>query len=195
MTCIVGLVDPDGRITMGGDSAGVDKLDVQIRKDPKVFIKGEYIFGFSSSFRMGQLLAHSFKPPKPPKDDGALYAFMVNKFIDVLKDCFKKGGYGKQDFKSRDQGGCFLVGVRGRLFQIEADFQVGESTDRFDSIGCGSKYARGALWAMKNLWPDDFRSQSYLAQKALEIAERYSGGVSAPFIIKTLPAPKRPKKS
>ena len=38
MTCIVGLLDANGDIYMGGDSAGVGGLSLTIRKDPKVFI-------------------------------------------------------------------------------------------------------------------------------------------------------------
>ena len=59
MTCIVGLVD-NGKIYMGGDSAGVSNLDIRIRADQKVFKTGEFIMGFTSSFRMGDLLKYDF---------------------------------------------------------------------------------------------------------------------------------------
>ena len=52
MTCIVGLVE-NGKVYIGGDSAGVAGLDVRMRSDEKVFTKGNMIFGYTSSFRMG----------------------------------------------------------------------------------------------------------------------------------------------
>jgi hypothetical protein len=36
------------------------------------------------------------------------------------------GGYAEKD-KEAEKGGCFLVGVGGRLFQIESDYQVAEA--------------------------------------------------------------------
>src|SRR3546814_10742010 len=75
MTCIVGLVD-DGKVYLGGDSAGVAGWSLTVRKDPKVFRVGDCIIGFTSSFRMGPLLAHSFQPPKW-HDDYDVYEYMV----------------------------------------------------------------------------------------------------------------------
>jgi ATP-dependent protease HslVU (ClpYQ) peptidase subunit len=62
MTCIVGMVE-NGKVYIGGDSAGVSGFDYHIREDQKVFQNGDMIFGFTSSFRMGQLLQYSLKIP------------------------------------------------------------------------------------------------------------------------------------
>ena len=63
MTCIVGYLDKE-TVYLGGDSAGTDgNYSQHIRKDKKVFQNGPFIFGFTSSFRMGQILMSSrFKP-------------------------------------------------------------------------------------------------------------------------------------
>ena len=66
MTCIVGLIDGN-RVWMGGDSAGVSGLDITVRSDPKVFRNGDFLIGFTSSFRMGQLLAFRLRPPPRPE--------------------------------------------------------------------------------------------------------------------------------
>jgi ATP-dependent protease HslVU (ClpYQ) peptidase subunit len=63
MTCIVG-VNHNGNIYIGGDSAGVAGLQLQIRSDEKVFLTGDFIMGFTTSFRMGQLLRYAFSPPE-----------------------------------------------------------------------------------------------------------------------------------
>ena len=60
MTCIVGMLNK-GKVIIGADSAGVSGLDVQIRKDPKVFITGEFVIGCTTSFRMIELLQFSLK--------------------------------------------------------------------------------------------------------------------------------------
>ena len=51
---------------IGGDRAGVAGLSLTVRADEKVFQNGEFLMGFTTSFRMGQLLRYSLKPPPPP---------------------------------------------------------------------------------------------------------------------------------
>lgn len=142
MTCIVGVTHK-GRVYMGGDSAGVSGLDLTVRKDQKVFPNGEFAIGFTSSFRMGQILQYVFIPPEIVAGE-SLSAFMVSRFIPAVRDTFKREGFTYVE-SSREHGGCFLVGVRGRLFQIDSDFQVGESIDAFAAIGCGPAYAYCSL--------------------------------------------------
>ena len=59
MTCIAGLVH-DGAVYLAGDSAGCSGWDLTVRADPKVFVSGSYVMGFTTSFRMGQLLRSVF---------------------------------------------------------------------------------------------------------------------------------------
>ena len=63
MTCIVGVVD-NGKVYMGGDSAGVGGLCIETRKQPKVFRNGDFLIGYTDSFRMGQLLQYKMSPPR-----------------------------------------------------------------------------------------------------------------------------------
>lgn len=89
MTAIVGLVH-DGVVHVGGDSAGVGGWSMTVRADAKVFRNGPYVFGFTTSFRMGQLIRWSLEVPLP---DGDLERFMCTVFIDAVRDCLKAGGY------------------------------------------------------------------------------------------------------
>lgn len=173
MTCIVGVLGKNGTVLIGGDSSGILGWDLTIRKDPKVFVNDGYAFGFVESFRMGQLLAWSFKPPIPePKAD--LLRFMSTTFVDAIRNCFKDGGYATKD-SDAEKGGEFLVARAGRLFRVDHDYQVGESIYGFHAAGCGSQYARGALHATPKMEP---RKR---VLNALEIAERCSAGVRGPF--------------
>ncbi|KKN17732.1 hypothetical protein LCGC14_0962700, partial [marine sediment metagenome] len=63
MTCIVGFIDDGGKAWMGGDSAGVAGHHTHPRRDPKVFRVGPVLIGYTSSFRMGQLLRYHLKIP------------------------------------------------------------------------------------------------------------------------------------
>ena len=171
MTCIVGIAE-GGYVWIGGDSAGVAGLSLTHRKDIKVFRNGPFIMGFTSSFRMGQLLAHAFRPPKRHADTD-VYAFMVTDFIDAVRSCLKAGGYAEAH-NSVERGGTFLVGYEGRLFKIEGDYQVGESLTGYDACGCGEDFALGSLYSTTG--PPEFR-----LNLALQAAAEFSAGVCGPF--------------
>lgn len=172
MTCIVGVAH-EGKVYIGGDSAGSDGWSMRDRADSKVFVNGPFVFGFTTSFRMGQLLRYSFSPPKRHPDDDVM-AYMVTQFIDALRTCLKSGGFAAKNDEV-ERGGTFLVGHAGRLFQIEGDYQVGESREGHDACGCGEQYAIGSLHATQGQSPED------RIGKALRAAETYSSGVRAPF--------------
>jgi len=178
MTCIVGLIK-NGNVYMGGDSAGTSGLDTELRKDPKVFKNGDFLIGYTSSFRMGQLLRFKFTPPSIAEDID-IYTYMCTSFVDEVRKIFKEGGFSKNK-ESVETGGRFLVGYKGRLFQIDDDFQVGESFNSFNAVGCGDRYAKGALEVLVN-YPVKFDSVE-IVKYSLRVAEKFSAGVSGPFVI------------
>ena len=172
MTCIVGLVH-QGRVFMGADSAGLAGLHLTIRRDRKIGMVGPMAIGFTTSFRMGQLLLRGFTPPRWHWGDDP-YEFLLDQFVDAVRNRFKAGGYVKID-NGREDGGTFLIGLGGRLFSMEDDFQIAEAADEFDACGCGEAYAKGALAASANC-PVEERLSG-----ALRAAERFSAGVRGPF--------------
>lgn len=183
MTCIVGIAHK-GKVYIGGDSAGVDgRYGLVVRADRKVFRSGDFVMGFTTSFRMGQLLAFNFNPPKP-RVGVDIMAYMVTDFIDAARARMKEGGFKKVD-KEVEEGGTFLVGYSGRLFHIADDFQVGESTHGFDACGCGDQLALGSLRSTRQ-WPDPTKR----LREALETAQAFSAGVRGPFFYETGTMPK-----
>ncbi len=168
------------KVTIGADSAGVSGLDITVRKDPKVFINGDFVIGCTSSFRMIELLQFSLKVKE--RNDKEVYEYMCTDFIKGVRKCFRKGGFLQKFKDGDDQGGQFLVGYQGRLFKIGGDFQVGEPMDDFDSCGCGQDYALGSLETTEgtSLTPEE------RIRVALEISSKRSGGVRPPFIFKTI---------
>lgn len=181
MTCIVGLVH-DGEVHIGADSAGVGGLDLMIRADLKCWEKDGWIFGFTSSFRMGQLLRYSLVIPKRhPETD--LMEFMVTQFVEAVRTCLKTGGYATAK-DGGEVGGCFLVGHAGRLFRVDSDYQVGEAVLPFDAVGCGDAYAKGALYVGLSTGGEPYEK----INGALAAAQAMSAGVRGPFHFVSLPA-------
>jgi len=177
MTCIVGLED-EGKVYIGGDSAGVDSgWNYMLREDKKVFRNGKMIFGFTSSFRMGQLLQYKLKIPRPKKTDTDDFGYLCTTFMDALIKCFKDSGYAHVN-NSKVSGGTFLLGYKGKLYQVQSDYQVSRVLKPFDACGCGEPYALGA---MEVLYLDKKISPEEKILKALEVAETFSAGVRGPF--------------
>lgn len=179
MTCIVGIQHTQG-VTIGGDSAGSSGTSLTIRADDKVFVRDRYIFGFTSSFRMGQLLRYSADLPEPPRRD--LDRFMVTEFIGAVRRAFTDGGYMSNN-SGREDSGTFLVGVSGRLFTIHSDHQVAQAAVGYESVGCGGDLAMGSLYTSGALQVRDPVRRTRLALTAAAYA---STSVAAPFKIRTL---------
>jgi len=186
MTCIAGLVHY-GNVYLGGDSAGCASWNLTVRADPKVFVNGSYVMGFTTSFRLGQLLRYAFTPPEPEVAD--LHKFMCTSFTDALRQCLTDGGWAQKS-KEREEGGTFLVGTHGRLFFVGDDYQVGEPADPYAAVGCGADIALGALHATQGA---AMAPEERLAA-ALSAAERFSNGVRGPFAYVSTAVPGPPKE-
>lgn len=177
MTCIVGFVEGD-KVWIGGDSAGVAGWDLTVRADQKVFRNDDMLFGFTSSFRMGQLLRYALKVPiRDPKTD--VYQYMVTTFVDAVRECLKSHGWAEKH-SEQEKGGTFLVGYAGLLFAVESDYQVAEAASGYAACGCGDSYALGALYATAHL------SGKKRMEMALRAAESHSAGVRGPFCFEAL---------
>ncbi len=160
MTCIVGMLK-DGAVYMTGDHIGTDGYDVEVQCRSKVFRNGDFIIGYTSSFRMGQILEHMWEPPKKPKECRDVLSYMVkhvvpsiikvfddNKFMRVSTD---SDDATKRSVNGQAYGGEFLVGYREHLFKIQSDFAVLECVKPFDSIGAGEDFAKGAFEVLYQL--------------------------------------------
>lgn len=181
MTCIVGYVDRD-YIYMGADSIGSNGQFGKARKDSKLFTKlvsNEYmLIGYTSSFRMGQLLKWKFTPPEI--NDMNVEKYMNTLFIDEVIKCFTDNGYGRIDSNVKS-GGTFLVAFKGKLFEIEDDYQVCEWNSPFGACGCGYLTARGAMEALKK-YDKEIEPQKLL-KIALEVTASNMVNVCGPFHI------------
>lgn len=177
MTCVVGLVHK-GSVHIGVDSAAVQGWTRRTSKLPKVFRRGPFLIGYTTSFRMGQLLEHHLTVPEQEAGQDDL-AFMVTQFIERVRALLKEKGFTRVE-SNTEKGGQFLVGYRGHLYTVESDFQVGKQAEGYDAIGSGAEFALGAMRALPDLPPGK------RLRKALEVAAHFNMGVSAPFTVATL---------
>lgn len=180
MTCIV-AVEHDGKVYMGGDSAGSNGYSIAIMTEPKVFRRGKFLIGYTTSFRMGQLLQHTLKPPALTAEwADNIPGFMVAKFIPAVRKCLSDGGY----LKKSDEvikGGTFLVGFKGELYVVESDMQVGRVADGYYAVGSGSDLALGSMYTSGHF--GNRRPPKARLLDALHSAAHHACGVAGPFTI------------
>lgn len=177
MTCIVGLVN-DGCVYMAGDSAGVADTRCTIRNDPKIFKKDGMLYGFSGSFRFGQIVRYEFKLPKKPASKTE-HEFLCTTFANKLRALLERRG-ALSDFEGTDDtgDGNLLIGWHGKLYKLDRDFQIGESADGYDAIGSGDDVAKGAVFALRGgpMAPKE------VLTKALEAATYHCTTVRPPYV-------------
>lgn len=176
MTCIVGIAR-EGKVYMGGDSIGISEHSKCQRNDPKVFKLGQFLIGFTTSYRMGQLLKYSLRIPQQT-DNQSDFEYMVTTFIPKVRECLETGGF-EDDGGIR--GGVFLVGYKGKLYKVWSDFQVSEPTTQYGSCGSGEDLALGSLFATRHHWDCHFRILD-----ALKAAETFNVTVGGPFAVEVL---------
>jgi len=179
MTCIV-AIKKDNKVYMGGDSALVDNnagIKVKIAT-PKVFDCFSYIIGYAGSARMGQLLFNYFQPSDPPRNPYELEMHMVTTFVDELRALAEEKGL-RLDTGSEEMNdfASILVGINGRIFVIEPDWQASEWLCDYAAIGSGMELAIGSLYTTNKL---KVKPEERI-KLALETASEHSTSVCEPF--------------
>lgn len=174
MTCIVGFVEKK-RVYMAGDHMGSDGYSDLHYNNQKVFINGDFIIGYCGSFRMGQILQYDWVQPKRPKTMNNDLQYIVKLVVPSIMKAFDCKGF-LQTAHSSDEagqklGGNFLLGYKGKLYHVQADFSVLEDTRGYDAVGCGLDFAKGALYWLSK---DDSLSPADKLRKALEATEEHS---------------------
>jgi ATP-dependent protease HslVU (ClpYQ) peptidase subunit len=138
VTCIAGLVD-DNIIYIGGDRGISDDSSIMSMLQPKVIIKGDWIYGYAGSLGNGQLFNFIDLPDVKNKED--VYKILRMDIVENYKSILDTHGSSKDD-DSTD----FIIGCMGRLFEFNTDdWGVAEITEV--SIGSGGNFALGSLYS------------------------------------------------
>lgn len=176
MTCIVGIETLDGRVILGADSAACNDSITMIAGEPKIFINGDFIIGYTTSFRFGQILQYSFKPPKHNRKITD-HAYLCGPFIDAMRTILKDKGYTEIKFNV-EEGGTALIGYRGKLYYLEGDFQIRRVHPACGAVGAGRYFAMGSLLTMKNVKSN---SSMDTLKIALDVSSQLNPFVRPPF--------------
>ncbi len=163
---------------MGADSCAATGLSWQVVENPKLFAaENRFLIGCCGDFRLIDLLAYALKiPPQPAKITADSYMRTI--FIDAVRKCLKHGGYLAKDADDREQGGQFLVGYQGALYEVQDDNSVLTLPAWGHACGSGAEAARGSLWTTR-----DDRDCKKRISTALEAAEATTTNVRHPFRI------------
>lgn len=190
---------------MASDSAMTDGdhlLTMRVAKFHLVCSKHnpDMLIGYAGRAKAGQALLdlHAVKMPKDETPDP--YIFITQTLVPILGEVL---GHYRLAYESEVGETChdniFLIAYRGRLFAINQEFYVYETSDNFAVIGSGEDYALGAMTALQtacpNMTPED------LIQAGMNVAIKYSSSVRGPIKAMEVPTskilsdPEPPKKA
>lgn len=175
MTCIVAVTDRS-KVYIGGDRCLSDYESnfYMPTNDPKIFVKDSMVIGYAGSVRMGKVIKYDFTPPKV--DARNIDKYMNIDFVNALRECVERNSL-KIDSSGAERSDMadLIIGIKGRIFVLEDDWQVTEHTHEYVAIGSGSPYALGSLYSTPSEHPAD------RVRLALEAADQFSLSVCQPF--------------
>lgn len=172
MTAIVGIAD-GVRVYLGSDSLSCDGEDGAWLGGTKLFRLGSMLAGCSGGKRAVRIMQYEVRPPRPRGDDPE--AYVARDLARRVHSTFRTLGAAEQKNGRDTWDGSALVGYRGVLFHLGADFGVTRLVRGWGSTGSGAYSAEGALYATAGLDPLE------RLRIALEAAETCSDGVRRPF--------------
>jgi ATP-dependent protease HslVU (ClpYQ) peptidase subunit len=163
MTCIVGL-KANNKVYLAGERGASNEDSIMHLTKPKIHKFGPYVVGFAGTME-GQRLAHSFDPPRPHEDQD-LDQFMHTTFLRYLRDFYDEWWV---DF-SKDGELSMLIGIKDKLYEHHAsDMSLNEYSIGYSSIGTGSPFAMGFLYAAQS-----FDNPEKIVEGAVKSAIKFS---------------------
>jgi ATP-dependent protease HslVU (ClpYQ) peptidase subunit len=152
MTVIVAVKDKQtNQIYMAGDRmASNDSAKVKLA-EPKVFFAGGFLIGYAGTMS-GNKIQHNFEPTFVQDIRGDINHFMQSAFLKDLKAFYDEWGIDT----SNEAELSLLIAVRGNIYEHHAsDMSMILLEDGIGSIGTGSEYALGSLYATPGLPASD----------------------------------------
>lgn len=179
MTCIVGLATASGVVYMGGDSCASDGYMKYPIASPKVFRLGEILIGYTTSFRMGQIIQYHLTPPKHQKGETD-EEYIVTGLTEAVRLLLKDHGFSTV-YNNAETAGAFLVGYHGALYKVGGEFQVLRPANGIHACGSGEQFALAAMYALEGI------AAEKRIRRSLEITADLCTTVSAPFYVESMP--------
>lgn len=158
MTCIIAHTDGVSSF-LAGDKLGSNGFTKTVQTEPKVFEK-EFIklhddgltrtkevmaLGYTTSFRMGQLLNYNLNLPE--QDASQTFSqYLVLKVIPIIRQMFKEE-WGARDASQDVGGGQFIILHNHTIYEVQEDFSVLQPKTRITAVGSGTYHAIAAMQA------------------------------------------------
>ncbi|EON7637319.1 hypothetical protein ABV23_RS02340 [Escherichia coli] len=158
MTCIIAYTDGNTSF-IAGDKLGSNGFTKAIQTEPKVFEK-EFIkidesglnrtkevmaMGYTSSFRMGQLLTYKLDLPEQQSNQ-TFSQYLVLEVIPRIRTLFKEE-WGARDTTQDVGGGQFIILHNHTIYEVQGDFSVLQPKTQITSVGSGTYHAIAAMQA------------------------------------------------
>jgi hypothetical protein len=139
MTVIVGITDGT-TVYIGGDRGVSDEDTIISLSRPKIHINNEWVFGYSGSLGIGQLMEFIDMPDAGEDPYKTLRTDVVSHMRNAI-DLYS--------VSSAETASEFIIGTQGRLFEMNTtDWSVAEVTET--ALGSGSPFALGSLFTTKD---------------------------------------------
>jgi ATP-dependent protease HslVU (ClpYQ) peptidase subunit len=179
MTCIAGAIKGN-EVWMGGDAPASQGGALRMLAQAKVFQVGEFLIGTSGSLRTLQIIRYLFAPPAA---EGDLTAYMVKVFVPALRSSIKENeGEVTDENGNKQLNGKYLIGVRGRLFEIDCSYAVLEAKAPYAAIGCADQEALAAMFTATSLMAADITPKQ-IVERGLLAAVEFDTRIRQPFTI------------
>lgn len=173
MTCIIGMC-LGGSVYVAADRMASNGFTKFLVDRPKVFRKGDFVIGYTTSFKMGQLLEFEWNPPArlvSDTDEEFIYCKVVKSFEMLFKslDHGSKSG-------SHYETGEFLFAYQGKLYKHHPQGFITSS----EAMACGAgEYHAVAI--IDTLLTHTELSPSEMFRETMRRVSRYVEGVSEDF--------------
>lgn len=174
MTCIIG-VEFEGKVYLAGDKLGSNGWTGAEYVHPKVFENGDGIFGFTSTYRFGQLLEFGLADVIAPKEQKSMHRWMVKDLVPRIRMALVDGGY------KIDDGGCTaLLGINGELWKLQNDCSILRSINGYAAVGSGDQLALSAMsYVMRHHPPKSAKEVKQILAKVMEVVGHHSTSVGS----------------
>jgi len=139
MTVIVGITNGTN-VYIGGDRGVSDDETILSLSRPKVHINNNWVFGYSGSLGIGQLMEFIDMPDAGEDPYKTLRMDVVTHMRSAI-DLYS--------VSNAETASEFIIGTQGRLFEMNTtDWSVAEVTET--ALGSGSPFALGSLDTTKD---------------------------------------------
>lgn len=173
MTTICGIAE-NGRVYIGVDTRITTHEGVR-NHDMKLFmLTPEILLGVCGSVRMAQIIKHHVE--LTPQAGGDDEDYIVGEVVENIRLAMIEQGHTIETGGQWQDGG-YLIGYRGRLYHVYADYSVAQNSTKIDAAGSGSMFAIGVIRALEALTPQE------RIGRALEVSAEFDLYTGAPFRI------------